>query len=66
MIELAAIFCTLIGNCREVSLIYSPDSVTPMQCMIGAQPELAKWAIEHPGFSVKRWSCRIAGRYAKA
>jgi hypothetical protein len=36
--------------------------VTPMTCMIGAQPELAKWVEEHPNWKVSRWSCRYVDR----
>jgi hypothetical protein len=36
-----------------------------MQCMMRAQPEIAKWVDEHPRWTVKRWSCRPAGKFAK-
>jgi hypothetical protein len=64
-IELAFIACTVMGSCRDVSLSYAPESVTVMTCLMGAQPELAKWTNAHPGYQVKRWSCGVAGRYAK-
>ncbi len=65
MIELAFKACTLLGLCHDESLLYDPNEVTMMTCLVAAQPELAKWANEHPGYVVKRWSCGVAGRYAK-
>ena len=65
MIELLAVVCTIHGLCKDVALTYSADSVTPMQCLMQAQPELAKWASEHPGWTIKRWSCGRVGQFAK-
>ncbi len=36
-----------------------------MQCLMRAQPEIAKWAEAHPKWNVKRWTCRPAGKIAK-
>jgi hypothetical protein len=36
-----------------------------MQCVMRAEPEIAKWISEHPGWQTKRFTCRPAGRYAK-
>jgi hypothetical protein len=66
MIELLALVCTVIGTCKDVSLTFGAESVTPMQCLMHAQPVLAKWAGEHPGWEIKRWSCSVAGRFARA
>jgi hypothetical protein len=70
MIELAAIFCAIAAPCKDVNFQYSPHpdegGVSVMQCMVGAQQELAKWVDQHPGYFVKRWSCGVSGRYAKA
>lgn len=32
--------------------------VSPMACAMGAQPLLAQWAEEHPGWQVRRWTCQ--------
>ena len=58
MIELFFVAClsSQPTACEERSLLYT--EVTPMACMMGAQPELAKWATQHPRFTVTRWSCR--------
>ena len=66
MIELSAIVCLVIGGCKDISLVFGAESVTPMQCMMQSQTMLAKWTNEHPGWQVKRWSCGIVGRYARA
>ena len=33
--------------------------------MMRAEPEIAKWITEHPGWQTRRFTCRAAGRYAK-
>ena len=60
MIELLLAVC-LIDNpatCKNVSLTYSAR-------MMRAEPEIAKWITEHPGWQTRRFTCRPAGRYAK-
>ncbi|ANT63467.1 MULTISPECIES: hypothetical protein [Roseobacteraceae] len=61
MIELLFVAClsTAPDTCSERSLVYT--DVTPMACMMGAQPELARWVEEHPNFTVNRWRCRVVG-----
>ena len=58
MIELLFVACLASAptECRERSLVFS--DVAPMQCLMGAQPELAKWASTHPKFRVQSWRCR--------
>jgi hypothetical protein len=67
MIELALIACLAAEptKCKDVGLIFDSEAVTPMQCLMGAQPEIAKWVEAHPRWQVKRWSCRPAGKFAK-
>lgn len=67
MIELAIIAC-LHDNpakCKDVSLVYMQEAVTPMQCMMQSAPEIAKWSEHHPRWFAKKWSCRPAGRFAR-
>lgn len=66
MIELSALVCLVIGGCKDISLTFGAESVTPMQCLMQSQPVLAKWVSEHPGWEIKRWSCGRAGRFARA
>jgi hypothetical protein len=58
MIELVFIVCmsTTPQNCEERSLLY--QDVTPAACMMGAQPELAKWTEGHPRWQIASWKCR--------
>jgi hypothetical protein len=61
MIELLFVAClsTAPDRCEERSLLYL--DISPLTCMIRAQPELAKWTETHPAFTVTRWSCRRLG-----
>jgi hypothetical protein len=67
MLELVVSVCLADdpSRCKDVSLVYMAENVTPMQCMMMSQVEIAKWAEGHPKWVAKRWSCRPAGRYAK-
>jgi hypothetical protein len=67
LIELLLAVCLIDepAKCRNVNLTYASDSVTPMQCFMQAQPEIAKWIGEHPQWKVKRYTCRAAGAFAK-
>lgn len=58
MIELLFVAClsTAPDQCRERSLVFT--DVTPMACLMGAQPELAKWVNTHPNQQIKSWRCR--------
>lgn len=58
MIELFFVTCLSMSptDCRDRSMLFT--DITPMTCMMGAQPELAKWANEHPNWQVARWKCQ--------
>lgn len=58
MVELLFLAClsTEPANCEERSLLYS--DITPMTCMMAAQPALADWVAGHPNWTIARWSCR--------
>lgn len=58
MIELLFVAClsTAPDQCEERSMIFT--DVTPMACMMGAQPQLAKWVSTHPAFHVAGWKCQ--------
>ena len=57
MIELIFIACLSASpeDCEERSMIYT--DISPMTCLTGAQPELAKWVQSHPRWHVARWRC---------
>ncbi|MFM7085316.1 MAG: hypothetical protein ACKOW3_10010 [Hyphomicrobium sp.] len=67
MIELVILACLLDepDQCKDVSLTFSVENLTPMQCVMQAQPEIAKWVEGHPRWVAKRWTCHAAGQFAK-
>lgn len=56
MIELLFVVCFAQGDCQERSLVFS--DLSPAQCLMGAQPELAKWVATHPNEKIQSWRCR--------
>lgn len=60
MIELVFTACLLadMKHCQEKSLQFMEENLTPMRCLMGAQPELAKWAEGHPKWAIMKWSCQ--------
>ncbi|HKZ95490.1 MAG TPA: hypothetical protein VJ045_00765 [Hyphomicrobiaceae bacterium] len=68
MIELLVSVCLVDDptRCKDVSLVDSADDVSPMQRMMMSPAEIAKWSEGHPRWVAKRWTCRPAGRIAKA
>ena len=58
MIELLFVACLAASpeNCSERSLVYT--DITPAMCLMGAQPELAKWINAHPNYRIQSWKCR--------
>jgi hypothetical protein len=63
MIELVFIVCltTMPASCEERVLSFIAAS-SPVACLMQAQPELANWAREHPGYTIKHWQCQPPGR----
>ena len=59
MIEIILSVCLIAqaDECKDVHLRYLGDSVTPMQCLMGGQPQIARWIEGHPKWTVKRWKC---------
>lgn len=59
MIELAFVACLSFApnECENRSLLFT--DVTPSQCMMGAQPELAKWIATHQNWRISSWKCRM-------
>lgn len=67
MIEIAASVCLWNepGHCRDIALTFEAETITPYSCIFYGQGELAKWAEEHPGWRVAKFTCRPAGQTAK-
>lgn len=61
MTELLFVVCLAASPdvCEEQSMQYL--DVSPRACLMRAEPQLALWAVQHPGWNVQRWSCRLAG-----
>ncbi len=59
MIELIFVVCLSASptDCEERSLLYT--DISPMACLMGAQPELAKWTETHPRWQIERWRCAM-------
>lgn len=67
MIELVVAVCMIDrpSRCKDVTLNFEGDSVTPQQCMMNGQMEMAKWAGDNPNWVIKKWRCGVAGQFAK-
>lgn len=62
MTELFFLVCLAASPdvCEERALQYLDVSLGA--CVMQAQPQLARWSEEHPGWAVRRWSCRAVGQ----
>lgn len=67
MIELVVAVCMIDqpSHCRDVYLNFEAENVTPQQCMMYGQMEMAKWIGDHPGYRIMKWRCGRAGQMAK-
>jgi len=68
MLELVLSVCHVAdpSRCKDVHLNFAEENVTPYQCLMHGQPEIAKWVEFHPDWQVAKWSCARAGVLAKA
>jgi hypothetical protein len=66
MIELVFVACLSAqpATCENRAMQFTDVSVTT--CTLGAQPQLAQWVNEHPGWLIRRWTCQplVLGRDA--
>ena len=68
MIELVFIVClaTAPDQCKDIHLTYAEQAITPMQCVMHGQPQIARWISENPPiWTVKRFYCSPVGRRLK-
>lgn len=67
MIEILVTVCLMTdpGRCKQVNLTYAAEAVTPHQCMMFGQAEIAKWSLGNPKWRIDKWKCQAAGQYAK-
>ncbi len=70
MIEIVLSVCMLAdpARCKDVHLSYMAEGqgVTPHQCMMYGQSEIAKWAEGNPNWKLHKWSCGRPRALAKA
>jgi len=68
LIELVFTACLLAhpNICKPVSLTYSGEGLTPMQCTIGSEARIAEWCAANPKWFATRRKCRPARVYSKA
>ena len=69
MLELIIAVCLSAepARCKEVTLTFLDEQISPRQCMTGAgaQFEISKWLEANPKWRMTRWTCAAAGRLAK-
>lgn len=68
MVEIVLSLC-LIGNakiCKDVPLTFMEQHITPHQCFLYGQAEIAKYLQSHPRWQVKKWKCGRPSVLAKA
>lgn len=65
MVELVVSVCSILygAQCHDVSLTYA--DMPMLACLMSGQPEIAKWSEVNPNWSIRRWTCRPAGLFAK-
>lgn len=47
-------------------MTFMAEAVTPQQCMMYGQSEIAKWVEGHPKWKIAKWRCGRAREIAKA
>ena len=63
MIELVMTLCLAAQptKCRDEAMTIADESVTPLQCLMGAPPVIAQYMERRPRWVCRRWRCRPAG-----
>lgn len=55
------------STCKDVKLSYMAQSaLTPQQCMMYGQGEIAKWMEGHPKWAIRKWKCQTPREERKA
>jgi len=67
MIEIVLSVCMIDtpDRCKDVRLSYMAETVTPFECMMYGQSEIAKWTEGHPNWKISKWSCGTPRQFAK-
>lgn len=66
MIALVFVTCLQISPtvCEERSLLFS-EQMTPMACLMNAQPHLAEWRATHPDWKISSFRCGRPEQFRK-
>ena len=67
MIELFLSVCLVsqADVCKDVRLTYTGKDFTPVQCIMGSEPEIVRRIEGDPKWTVKRWKCGRTGAAEK-
>ena len=66
MIQLLMTVCAAASpyHCKEEAMVFAEPGLTAYMCVLKGQLEIAKWSEQHPGWTVRRYSCTRAGQFA--
>lgn len=61
MIELVFVAClgAAPADCEQRRMSFV--DLTLITCTLAAQPQLAQWASDHPGWRIRCWTCQPMG-----
>lgn len=59
MLELVMTVCLIANSakCKDVHLQFAEESLTPYQCVMKGQLEMAKWREGNPNWQIAKWGC---------
>lgn len=57
MLALLINACSPEGECKEHRLMVFEPNMTPFQCVMNAQPEVARWVQSHPNVTITKIRC---------
>jgi hypothetical protein len=62
LIEIIVTVCAVSqpSHCEDKHLQFAAE-ISPQQCVMTAQPYIAKWIGEHPQWTPVRWRCEYPG-----
>lgn len=64
MLNLVFVACLLGSDgkptvdCRDYSMQFAEENLTPYQCAMQAQPQLAQWQATHPNRRITKYGCK--------
>jgi hypothetical protein len=64
-IVFSACLISQAAACQDRKLNFAEEAATPVQCMMAAHFELARWSRDNPQWKVWRWSCESGRRFVE-